>query len=84
MYLFFNGYADIENAFPLLYQSEGYNSTGSTTFEFSQKEYDGGIGLYYLGARYYKPRIGRWLAAGQGFSPYLYYGDNPMTFVGPE
>ncbi len=106
----YNGYADIENAFPLLYQTEGYkfvyqdhinstrqmsnsdvvrdyypygetcSSTGTATFEFSQKEYSSGIGLHYFGARYYNPGIGRCYApdpAGQGCSPYVYCGDNP-------
>jgi RHS repeat-associated protein len=58
--------------------------TAATNYQFSQKEFDSGIGLYYFGARYYSPKIGRWLVpdpAGQGWSPYEYCGGNPVMMV---
>ncbi len=56
-------------------------------YEFSGKELDSGIGLYYFGSRYYHPGIGRWLVtdpAGQGFSPYIYCCNSPVVMVDPD
>jgi RHS repeat-associated protein len=53
-------------------------------YKFTGKELDNGIGLYYFGARYYDPSIGRWIVpdpAGQGFSPYAYCGNRPLYYV---
>ena len=51
---------------------------------------DGGIDLYYYGARYYDPMLGRFLAVDPlaskypGWSPYLYTLDNPLRFIDPD
>jgi RHS repeat-associated protein len=58
-----------------------------TAYQFSGKELDSGIGLYYFGARYYNPAIGRWYVpdpAGQGWSPYGYCGNSPLNYVDPH
>jgi RHS repeat-associated protein len=52
--------------------------------QFSQKQIAPDSTIYYFGVRTYSPRIGRWLVpdpAGQGFSPYVYCGNNPLVFV---
>jgi len=57
-----------------------------TKYQFSGKELDA-TGLYYFGARYYDPGIGRWLTcdpAGQFHSPYSYCGGNPVIYVDPD
>ena len=39
----------------------GKNSKPWNTYRFSSKEFEDHAGLYYFGARYYDPEIGRWL-----------------------
>ena len=70
---------------------ESLQETGvETSYKFTGKELDSGTGLYYFGARYYDPRIGRWLVpdplAGKypGLSPYNYAANNPLKFVDPD
>lgn len=58
-------------------------------FRFSGKERDDTTGLYYFGARYYCPWLGRWLnpdSAGDvdGLNLYAYGKGNPLTFVDPN
>ncbi len=63
------------------------SGNNDNNYQFSQKELDSDIGLYYFGARYYNPGIGRWFTpdpAGQGFSPYVYCGNNPLSIVDPD
>jgi RHS repeat-associated protein len=58
-----------------------------TSMQFSQKQIAPDSTIYYFGVRYYSPRIGRWLVpdpAGQGFSPYVYCGNNPLNMVDPD
>jgi len=61
---------------------ENYIASGDgTSYQYFGKELDENSGLYYFGARYYDPGIGRWYVpdpAGQGFSPYAYCGNNPI------
>ena len=43
-------------------------------------------GLYYFGARYYDPEIGRWLTPDplgfiDGPNKYLYVADNPLNLL---
>ena len=38
-------------------------ATGYIPFRFTSKEYDEESGLYYHGARYYEPRLSRWMSA---------------------
>ncbi|NEO39245.1 MAG: RHS repeat-associated core domain-containing protein [Moorea sp. SIOASIH] len=55
-------------------------------YRYSGKERDDGTGLYYYGARYYAPWLGRWLKpdpAGtvDGLNLYGFVGDNPIHWV---
>jgi len=38
-------------------------ATSYIPFRFTSKEYDEETGLYYYGARYYEPRLSRWMSA---------------------
>ena len=54
-------------------------------YRYSGKERDDSTGLYYYGARYYAPWLGRWLKpdpAGtvDGLNLYGFVGGNPITF----
>ena len=58
-------------------------------YRFSGKERDDESGLYYFGARYYAPWLGRWTSgdtAGfvRGVNLYKYCSDNPIMFVDPS
>ena len=58
-------------------------------YRYSGKERDDSTGLYYYGARYYAPWLGRWLKpdpAGtiDGLNLYAFVGGNPITFVDSE
>lgn len=55
-------------------------------YRYSGKERDDSTGLYYYGARYYAPWLGRWLKpdpAGtmDGMNVYAFVGGNPVTHV---
>jgi len=60
-------------------------------YKFSGKELDteGGLDWYYFGARYYDPKIGRFLSVDphadsyHDLTPYHYVGNNPLVFVDP-
>ena len=58
-------------------------------YRYAGNERDDGTGLYYCGARYYQPGIGRWLSAdpsgpADGLNLYCYVGDNPIIFIDPN
>jgi len=58
-------------------------------YRYSGKEKDNATGLYYYGARYYAPWMGRWLSADpagtvDGLNLYGFVGGNPMTMVDPN
>lgn len=70
------------------------NSSGGdvVTSKFTGQEYDEELGLYYYGARYYDPAIGRFISAdsvvpsasdAQSFNRYSYVRDNPIVYVDP-
>lgn len=73
----------------------GQNTPDRTTntsggFQFSHKEVDS-TGLYYYGARYYEPYLGRFIEADpllpteapQGLNRYSYVFNNPLKYVDP-
>lgn len=58
-------------------------------FRYSGKERDDESGLYYFGARYYAPWLGRWTSADpagfvRGFNLYRYCSNNPVMFQDPN
>ncbi|MEZ4909206.1 MAG: RHS repeat-associated core domain-containing protein [Saprospiraceae bacterium] len=63
--------------------------TYDTPYRFTGKEQDSETGLYYYGARYYDPRLGRFLSVDPlaekygAWSPYAYTFDNPLKFNDP-
>jgi RHS repeat-associated protein len=81
---------------------EEYTPFGSTSYQaarsqtgtpkryrYSGKERDDSTGLYYYGARYYAPWLGRWLSpdpAGtvDGLNLYAFVSGNPVTFCDPN
>jgi RHS repeat-associated protein len=57
-------------------------------YRYTGKERDEETGLYYHGARYYAPWLGRWTAADpagmvDGLNLYRYSRDNPIVFSDP-
>jgi RHS repeat-associated protein len=77
------------------YKPYGLNfaPSGVETFMYTGKPDDSAIGLYYYGARFYDPSIGRFITedsqTGSLDSPlslnrYSYTLDNPMTFNDPS
>jgi RHS repeat-associated protein len=63
------------------------SATGSgNEYKFTGKEED----VYYFGARFYDPELGRWTQVDPlwdkypGWSPYSYALDNPLVFVDPD
>lgn len=58
-------------------------------FRFSGKERDEETGLYYFGARYYAPWLGRWTSSDPagfagGLNLYRYCSNNPVMFHDPN
>ncbi|MFH0949507.1 MAG: RHS repeat-associated core domain-containing protein, partial [Candidatus Aenigmatarchaeota archaeon] len=64
----------------------GYSSALSS-YKFTGKEQDSS-GLYYYGARYYNPDIGRFVSVDPVYnpaeSPYAYAANNPLKYVDPS
>ncbi|MDO8527212.1 MAG: RHS repeat-associated core domain-containing protein, partial [Deltaproteobacteria bacterium] len=58
------------------------NGSDHNPFLFAGKQYDQSTGLYYFGARYYDPLLGRFLNRDplyQGTNHYTYAENNPLT-----
>jgi len=58
-------------------------------YRYTGKERDDFTGLYYYGARYYAPWLGRWMSADpsgpqDGLNLYVYVGNNPLGYVDPN
>lgn len=63
-----------------------------TTHKFTGQELDAETGLYYYGARYYNPQLGRFISADtivgnpgdpQDLNRYTYAGNNPLLYTDP-
>ncbi len=54
-------------------------------YRYSGKERDDETGLYYYGARYYAPWMGRWMSADPikktSLSSYMFNNNNPICFI---
>jgi RHS repeat-associated protein len=72
-----------------------FTGTGTTenTHQYTAKELEAATGLYYYGARYHNPNIGRFMSpdpAGadptdpQSWNRYAYVQNNPMKYVDPN
>jgi len=59
-------------------------------YRYTGKERDDSTGLYYYGARYYAPWMGRWMSAdpkgvkGSGLNMYWFTSGNPINRVDPK
>lgn len=77
-YSFGKTYAEITNT------NQSYRFTGKPL------DKEAGLNLYYYGARYYDPELGRFLALDPaasnypGLSPYAYCANNPVKNVDPD
>jgi len=79
-----NAFIQREEYFP--YGETSFGSFGRKRYRYSGKERDEESGLYYYGARYLAPWLGRWVSAdpaGLVDGPNLYSGflSNPIKFV---
>ena len=67
----------------------GNSGNPDDVFKFTSKELDEPTDLYYFGARYYDPALGRWLSVDpmaeiySSLSPYNYSANNPLVFIDP-
>ncbi|MBI1767564.1 MAG: RHS repeat-associated core domain-containing protein [Bacteroidetes bacterium] len=55
-------------------------------YKYTSQELDGQTGIYNYRARMYDQSLGRFYAtdpAGEGYSPYNYAANNPMSYVDP-
>ena len=69
-----------------------YNSGDATNYKYTGQEEDPETGLYYYGARYYDPIIGRFISADtvvpnftnpQSLNRYSYVENNPLRYIDP-
>ncbi len=68
------------------YGETSFGSFGKKRYRFTGKERDEESGLYYHGARYYAPWVGRWVSCDpkgmvDGLNLYRYGLGNPVRFV---
>jgi RHS repeat-associated protein len=75
------------------YDSFGNLTTPPATgnpYTYTSREYDGETGLYFYRARYYDPKVGRFLTEdpigfdGGDVNFYVYVAGNPVNFVDPS
>jgi RHS repeat-associated protein len=74
------------------YRPFGDSAAGVTRYRFTSKELDGETGLYFYGARYYSPGLGRFISPDpiaprlgepQGLNRYSYVQNNPLRYTDP-
>ena len=71
------------------YQAVGAQTQTPKRYRYTGKERDEESGLYYYGARYYAPWIGRWISCDPlrmkaGINVYSYVRGRPTTLVDPK
>jgi RHS repeat-associated protein len=71
------------------YGETSFGSYALKRFRFSGKEREEESGLYYHGARYYAPWLGKWISPDpvlrdDGLNPYAYVRSNPTGRVDPD
>jgi len=73
-------------------ETESEQVTSNQEYKYTGKPLDTefNLDLYYFGARYYMPSLGRWMAVDPmhnkypGWSPYVYCADNPVKYIDPD
>ncbi|EHQ91153.1 SpvB/TcaC N-terminal domain-containing protein [Desulfosporosinus youngiae] len=81
-----NGFINREEYYP--YGETSFGSFARKRYRFTGKERDEESGLYYHGARYYAPWLGRWvscdpLGMSDGLNLYSYVRNNPLRLIDP-
>jgi RHS repeat-associated protein len=71
------------------YQAVRSQTETAKRYRYISRERDEETGLYYHGARYYSPWLGRWTAAdpigiGDGVNLYAFVKGNPVRLVDPD
>ncbi|GLV54301.1 hypothetical protein KDH_11490 [Dictyobacter sp. S3.2.2.5] len=71
------------------YQAVRNQTQTPKRYRYTSKERDEENALYYYGARYYAPWLGRWIAADpasivDGINVYAYVGGNPVNLYDPN
>ena len=98
-YYLFNGHGDVvqlansAGTVTKTYEYDAYgneknpDSADSNHLRYCGEYYDTEAGTYYLRARYYNPRIGRFVSedpARSGLNWYTYCAGNPITYIDPS
>jgi RHS repeat-associated protein len=70
------------------YQAVRSAAEAPKRYRFTGRERDSESGLYYHGARYYAPWLGRWTSSdpigiGDGLNTYAYVHNNPLRMIDP-
>ena len=81
-----------ENKFYAFGETDTIDSGSDNNYKYTGKELDSETGLYYYGARYYNPEVGRFIQADAlkgsvndplSLNRYAYVQNNPLKFVDP-
>lgn len=82
-----SGFVNREEYTP--YGETSFGSFGRKRYRFTSRERDEESGLYYHGARYYSPGVGRWTSCdpqplADGTNPYRYVRNDPLAYRDPH
>ncbi len=82
-----------ENDFYAFGEEKTTTGNSNNNYKYTGKELDDETGLYYYGARYYKPELGRFIQADSvkgslkeplSLNRYAYVKNNPLKYVDPS